>query len=178
MTPRILIFVLAGAVCLSACGEQIVVKGAAQAAARAGARAVTEDMAVAAERSAVRAAAVESRATRVAVVESRGVTVTSEAAVTAEYARIVREELTKATYSTLCQWTGAFLTTAEFPSDADFRSALVDHLVAIGRGLGVSPQVAWIASYVNLAEGWTRQIESSDDPVALVNALRIQLYCA
>jgi hypothetical protein len=50
--------------------------------------------------------------------------------------------------------------------------------VAIGRGLGVSPQVAWIASYVNLAEGWTRQIESSDDPVALVNALRIQLYCA
>ena len=70
------------------------------------------------------------------------------------------------------------MTTGEVPSGADFRSALVDHLVATGRALSVTPQVVWIASYVNLAEGWTRQIAGAPDPAATMNALRVQLACS
>ena len=77
MSPRILLVGIAAAISLSACGEQVLVKGAAQATARA----VADDVAAAAAKSASRAAVVEAPATRAAVVQAEGVAVTSEAAV-------------------------------------------------------------------------------------------------
>ena len=128
------------------------------------ARSLADDAARAATTSAREAAVAESAAGRAATLEARGVAVTSEAAALARYRELVKDELTKATASTLCQWMGQYMAYGTFPSQADFESALVDTLTSTAQSLSLAPNAVWMTSYVNTANGWTQQIASASDP--------------